>query len=49
MNQSLQGIRVVEVGHYIAGPYCGQLLADMGAEVIKVERPGGEASREFGP
>ena len=49
MERSLAGIRVIEVGHYIAGPYCGQLLADLGAEVIKVERPGGEASREFGP
>lgn len=49
MKKALEGIRIVEIGHYIAGPYCAQLLADMGAEVIKVERPGGEAARDFGP
>ena len=36
----LAGIRVVEMGQLIAGPFCGQLLGDMGAEVIKVEPPG---------
>ena len=49
MQRALEGIKVVEIGHYIAGPYCAQLLADMGADVIKVERPGGEAARDFGP
>ncbi len=49
MKGALEAIRVVEIGHYIAGPYCAQLLADMGADVIKVERPGGEAARDFGP
>lgn len=44
----LQGIRVVEVASFIAGPYAGQLLADLGAEVVKVESPnGGDPFRSF--
>jgi crotonobetainyl-CoA:carnitine CoA-transferase CaiB-like acyl-CoA transferase len=42
---ALQGIRVIDFGHYIAGPLAGMLLADQGAEVIKVERPGGDPAR----
>jgi formyl-CoA transferase len=38
-NGALAGIRVIEMGQLIAGPFCGQLLGDMGAEVIKVEPP----------
>ena len=46
---SLQDIRVVEMGQLIAGPFCGQLLGDMGAEVIKVEPPGkGDPMRDWG-
>lgn len=45
----LQGIRVLEMGHYIAVPFCTQILADQGADVIKVEPPGGDASRGQGP
>jgi crotonobetainyl-CoA:carnitine CoA-transferase CaiB-like acyl-CoA transferase len=47
---ALDGIRVVDVSRYIAGPYCAMLLGDMGADVVKVEPPGrGENSRGFGP
>src|SRR5215212_4070232 len=45
----LQGVRVVEMGSLLAGPFCGQLLADFGAEVIKVEAPGkGDPMRVWG-
>ena len=39
MNKPLEGLRVVEMGTLIAGPFCGRLLADFGAEVIKIEPP----------
>jgi crotonobetainyl-CoA:carnitine CoA-transferase CaiB-like acyl-CoA transferase len=42
----LSGIRVLEVGTLISGPFAGRLLVDMGAEVIKIEPPGGEISRQ---
>jgi formyl-CoA transferase len=46
---ALSGLRVIEMGQLIAGPFCGQLLADFGAEVIKVEAPGvGDPMREWG-
>ena len=41
----LFGIRVVEFSHMVMGPTCGMLLADLGAEVIKVEPPGGDKTR----
>ncbi len=46
----LAGVRVVELAHVMAGPLCGLLLADLGADVVKVERlPGGDATRGFVP
>ncbi len=45
----LEGIRVLEMGQLIAGPFCGQMLADFGAEVVKIEPPkGGDAMRQWG-
>ncbi|SAL00546.1 formyl-CoA transferase [Caballeronia calidae] len=50
MSQPLQGIRVIEFCHVAAGPFCGMLLADMGADVIKVEHPqGGDTLRAWPP
>ncbi len=49
MAKVLDGIRVLDFSRYLSGPYCGMLLADMGAEVIRVERPGGEDDRNLGP
>jgi formyl-CoA transferase len=47
--QPLADLRVIEMGQLLAGPFCGQLLADFGAEVIKVEPPGvGDPMREWG-
>lgn len=45
----LDGEVVVEFGNLVAGPYAGMLLADLGARVIKVEPPGGDLGRRFGP
>lgn len=45
----LAGIRIVEVGHMLAGPYCGLLLADMGAQVVKIEPPEGDIARRISP
>jgi crotonobetainyl-CoA:carnitine CoA-transferase CaiB-like acyl-CoA transferase len=55
MNESmdskfLQGVRVLDLSEGIAGPFCAKLLADLGADTVKVERPGtGDISRTFGP
>lgn len=49
MSGPLAGIRVVEFGNLVAGPYAGMLLADMGADVVKVEPPGGDLARAIGP
>ncbi|AGI74066.1 putative family III CoA-transferase [Octadecabacter arcticus 238] len=45
----LAGLKVVELARILAGPWAGQLLADMGAEVIKVEAPEGDDTRTWGP
>ena len=46
----LNGLRVLELGEFISAPYCGKLLADMGADVLKVERTGGgDWARDYGP
>jgi len=50
MPSFLDGIRVVELTEALAGPYCGMLLGDFGADIVKVERPGvGDQSRTWGP
>lgn len=49
-DRPLSGIKVIELARILAGPWCGQLLADLGAEVVKVERPGaGDDTRHWGP
>jgi crotonobetainyl-CoA:carnitine CoA-transferase CaiB-like acyl-CoA transferase len=46
----LQGVRVIEFCNVAAGPFCGMLLADMGADLIKVEHPkGGDSMRQWPP
>ena len=49
MTSPLEGIKVVEIASYVAAPACGALLADLGAEVVKVEVPWGEIYRHSTP
>src|SRR2546430_6910929 len=46
----LAGVRVLDASRVLAGPFCGQVLGDLGAEVLKIERPGsGDETRAWGP
>ncbi len=46
---ALEGIRVIELGDRVSAPYCAKLFADYGADVVKVEPPGGDVARSWGP
>jgi CoA:oxalate CoA-transferase len=49
MARALEGLMIVDLGHVLAAPFCTMILADMGANVIKIEPPIGDDSRAFGP
>jgi len=49
MPSALEGIKILDLGHVLAAPFCTMILADLGAQVIKLESPIGDDSRQFGP
>ena len=49
MSAPIEGLKVVELARILAGPWIGQTLADLGAEVLKVESPAGDDTRQWGP
>ena len=50
MTAPLAGVRVLDLSRVLAGPYCAMALADMGADIVKVENPrGGDITRAWGP
>ena len=50
MNNILDGLKVIDCTQILAGPFCTMMLGDMGAEIIKIEKPnGGDDIRRFGP
>jgi crotonobetainyl-CoA:carnitine CoA-transferase CaiB-like acyl-CoA transferase len=49
MAKVLEGLRVIDATTFVAAPFCCQTLADFGAEVIRIEPPGGAIDRELGP
>ena len=49
MPGALEGLKVIDLSRVLGGPYCGQMLADHGADVIKIEPPQGDETRTWGP
>jgi len=49
VNGAVKGVRVLETAQHVAGPYCGKLLGDNGADVVKIEPPPGDLARTLGP
>lgn len=44
----LSGLRVLEIGHYVAAPFAARILGDLGADIIKIKPPGGDPARQWG-